>query len=95
MISDGQEQNFVEVEPDFSDLEGRIQDLLANPAKAREIAARSAEVFRDIHLTPAAQACYWRRMIDAWASVSFTPAGWEEVGGEVRLRGIPLETFVM
>lgn len=91
LIPSGPEQNYVEVERDFSDLESKMLELLADPTRA------SANVFRDRFLSPAAQACYWRRMIESWATVSFVPEGWEVVrtkGKETRkLRGVPFESF--
>ncbi|KAL2074706.1 hypothetical protein VTL71DRAFT_8485 [Oculimacula yallundae] len=87
--------NFVEVEEDFSDLEETMVGLLADPARARQIAMNSTDIFRDRHLTPAAQACYWRRLISGWAEVSFRPNVWEAGvdGGHRKVRGIPFETF--
>ncbi|KAK0112703.1 hypothetical protein ONS95_014440 [Cadophora gregata] len=89
--------NFVEVEEDFSNLEETMVSLLADPAKAQQIAINSTETFRDRYLTPAAQACYWRRLITSWAEVSFVPTLWEVGvdGGHRRVRGIPFETFVI
>ena len=96
MISSGPNQNFVEVERDFSDLESKMENLLRHRGEAERIANNSAELFRDRYLTPAAQACYWRRMFKAWASVSFEPAGWVRDDGEdgqIRRRGTPFESF--
>jgi hypothetical protein len=99
LISSGPQQNFVEVERDFSDLDLKMQELLSNENEARRIADNGVSVFRDRHLTPAAQACYWRELIRGWASVSFEPEGWESVVAENgaavrRLRGIPFESYV-
>ncbi|KAF2404680.1 hypothetical protein EJ06DRAFT_541149 [Trichodelitschia bisporula] len=98
LVPAGPDQNYVEVESDFSDLEGKIQDLRKRPAEAERIARNGVKVFRDRVLTPAAQACYWRRLFEAWASVSFEPEAWEmvEVKGRVarKLRGVPFESFV-
>ena len=94
-IPSGPNQNIVEVERDFSDLEPKVLDLLQNPERARAIAANSAATFRDRYLAPAAEACYWRELFTAWAGVSFTPEPWE-VGedGRERVRGVPFETFM-
>jgi len=94
LVSSGPQQNFVEVENDFSDLEDKIAELLEQPERAAQIAANGVETFRDRYLTPAAQACYWRRMIRNWKEVSFEPQGWEFVDGVKRIRGIPFETYV-
>ena len=96
MVASGPEQNFVEVEVDFSDLEQKVLDLLDNPQKARNIALRGVETFRDRYLTPAAQVCYWRHMVRGWAEVSFVPEAWdvEKETGKRRTRGVPFETFV-
>ena len=95
LVSSGPNQNYVEVEDDFSDLEEKVLELIANPERARQIAQNNAEVFRDRYLTPAAQACYWRRMLRGWAEVSFVPTAWElgPAGGARKPRGIPFETF--
>ena len=69
LVAAGERQNMVQVERDFSDLEAKVQRLLEQPAAARAIAEEGARVFRDRYLTPAAQACYWRRLFVAWKSV--------------------------
>jgi hypothetical protein len=94
-ISSGPNQNVVEVERDFSDLEAKVQDLLRNPERAKTIVKNSVATFRDRYLTPAAEACYWRELFLSWADVSFQPDPWEvDEGGEERIRGVPFETFV-
>jgi hypothetical protein len=96
LISSGPKQNFVEVQMDFSDLEENVLGLLEDQEKAQLIAHNSVETFRDRYLTPAAQACYWRRMIEGWAEVSFVPQPWKvgEDGVKHLFRGVPFETFV-
>lgn len=69
MIPFGPKQNFVLVERDFSDLETKMNELLRRPKDAERIAAEGIKVFRDRYLTPAAQACYWRRLFTAWRGV--------------------------
>lgn len=69
----------MEVERNFSDLEQKIQALLSDKDQAKRIADNGAAIFRDRYLTPAAQACYWRYMFNAWADISFDPEGWESV----------------
>jgi spore maturation protein CgeB len=61
-VKSGPEQNIVEVERDFSDLEEKMQKLLNDPQLARQIAMNSQKTFRDRYLTSAAQACYWRKV---------------------------------
>jgi hypothetical protein len=97
--SSGTNQNFVEVERDFSDLNDAMEDLLNHPEKAKRIADNSVQVFRERYLTPAAEACYWRALIKAYKEVSFEPLLYDGVEvGEVRKRtqkrGVRYETFV-
>ncbi|KAH2715752.1 hypothetical protein KXV24_006562 [Aspergillus fumigatus] len=70
LVSSGPQQNFVQVERDFSDLPQKMQELLDNPAKAQRIARNSVNVFRERYLTAAADACYWRALLLAWAVAS-------------------------
>jgi len=77
-------------------LEEKVLQLLANPDEARRIAQNGVETFRDRALTPAAQACYLRKLLRGWAEVSFVPTLWE-IDPETRsrkMRGVPFETFV-
>jgi len=98
-VPSGPMQNVVQVERDFSDLNSKLNHLLSNEAEARRIAERSVKQFRDRYLTPAAQACYWRRLFRAWKTVSFEPEFYQTVkerNGKIRrkCRGTPFETFV-
>jgi hypothetical protein len=93
-VKSGVNQNIVEVERDFSDLERKMQQLLNDPKLAASIATNSQKKFRDRYLTPAAQTCYWRKLFRAWAEVGFRPEPFEIVNGKARLRGVPFETFV-
>lgn len=96
LVASGEGQNFVEIKQDFSDLEEKILALLSDLKKAKSIATASTKMFRDRYLTSAAQTCYWRRMFDGWAEVSFEPEGWEALNDGTngrRVRGIPFETF--
>jgi hypothetical protein len=95
LVPSGPDQNFVQVERDFSDLESKIQQLLHDSQLAKTIAQNSAKTFRDRYLTPAAQACYWRQLIRSWAEVSFRPKPWVLIDGKKQLRGVPFETFVL
>ncbi|KAB2580669.1 KDEL motif-containing protein 2 [Lasiodiplodia theobromae] len=96
----GPYQNYIKVKRDFSDLDEKMEHLIAHPDEAKRIAAQSAQTFRDRYLTPAAEACYWRRMFAKYASVQdFQPRLYdEEIGpdGDVvrRLRrGQTFERF--
>ncbi|KAI0376322.1 glycosyl transferase family 90-domain-containing protein [Hypomontagnella monticulosa] len=91
----GPHQNYVKVKRDWSDLPAQMDGLLADPDRTRHIAQESARVFRDRYLTPAAEACYWRRMIRNWHAVmDFRPRRYEsnEHGIKVR-RGVSWERF--
>jgi len=98
-VGDGPNQNVVAVDRDFSDLEAKMERLLRSPDVGARVARNSAAVFRDRYLTPAAQACYWRRLIREWRSVSFEPAMFETVRGKdgrsrKKARGLAFETYV-
>lgn len=101
MKYDGPDQNIVRVERDWSDLDSTMKWLLKNPDIAQRIAANSAKTFRDRYLTPAAQACYTRRMIKVWSELQgFEPELWqfkEDINGhEVwKVRGTPFETWLI
>lgn len=74
-----------------------------DPVGARRIADNSVETFRERYLTPAAEACYWRKLIKAWRAVSFEPELYEPVavkhsqGGQMkragRTRGMRWESY--
>lgn len=89
LISSGPQQNFVPLNQDYSDLDEKMKDLLNNPKKARSIADNSVKTFKDGVLTPAAQVCYWRRMLSEWRDVSFEPAA------DAWKRGTPFETWIV
>lgn len=93
LVSSGPHQNYIEAKNDWSDLEDIVKDLLANPQKARWIADNSAETLRDRYLTPAAEACYWRKLIRGYRSVSYEPDMYEEDGKT--WRGAPFESVAM
>ncbi|KAM3416276.1 hypothetical protein BST61_g7882 [Cercospora zeina] len=83
MIGHGLEQNYVHVQRDYSDLRTKMRRLL-HPSSfsnsAQTIADNARRTFRERYLTPAAEACYWRALIRAWASVQgFEPQFWQEV----------------
>ncbi|EME42839.1 hypothetical protein DOTSEDRAFT_44943 [Dothistroma septosporum NZE10] len=96
LLSDGPQQNYVEVERDFSDLEVKMQDLLDRPEKAERIADNSVKVFRERYLTNAAEACYWRALWRGYGQVSEPAKLWHEaVTGQRKKRGLRYETFVL
>ena len=84
--SDGPDQNHVAVKRDFSDLDARVEEVLANSKKAQKVADNAVEVFRNRYLTPAAETCYWRHLFKSYSRVSFTPSEDE--------KGIAFEAFV-
>jgi hypothetical protein len=101
-ITEGPDQNIVQVERDFSDLEEKMEALLKNPEQARQIAERSAKTFRDRYLTPAATACYYRELIRAWSEIQdFDVELYQEVfdlengGSKKVLRGKPYEMWIL
>ncbi|KAK8128101.1 hypothetical protein PG984_009209 [Apiospora sp. TS-2023a] len=95
MVASGPKQNYVEVKRDWSDLVPKMEELLADPERARAIASESTRVFRDRYLTPAAEACYWRRMFRAWRSVmDFEPrTHYVHPDGSRKRRGVSWERF--
>jgi hypothetical protein len=94
LVANGTQQNFVEVERDFSDLEQRMEWLLSHPEEARRIANNSVTTFRERYLTPAAEACYWRALIRGWGSVSFKSELYEPHGQQgKRQRGVRFESY--
>jgi hypothetical protein len=97
LISSGAEANFVEVAPDFSDLERKIEYLIDHPEVAERIANNSVATFRDRYLTPAAEACSWRALIRQYASVcDFEPQLYlANSRGENSMRGTPFESWLL
>ncbi|KAI1801779.1 glycosyl transferase family 90-domain-containing protein [Daldinia bambusicola] len=91
----GPHQNYVKVGRDWSDLKAQMDGLAADPDRARRIAKESTQVFRDRYLTPAAEACYWRRMIRNWRAVmDFEPRRYETSKDGVKVRrGMSWERF--
>ncbi|KAL7629889.1 hypothetical protein AAE478_001412 [Parahypoxylon ruwenzoriense] len=91
----GPHQNYVKVKRDWSDLKAQMDGLIADPERARRIALEVTTVFRNRYLTPAAEACYWRRMFRNWRDVmDFEPRRYEtkKDGTKVR-RGVSWERF--
>lgn len=103
LSASGPTQNYVEVERDFSDLEPKIQYLLAHPDEAERIADNCVKTFRERYLTVAAEACYWRALFSAYSEVAFEPDPMEEVNTGLKTdasevqekrRGTRFETYV-
>ncbi|KAG2412903.1 hypothetical protein HFD88_010461 [Aspergillus terreus] len=94
LVSDGPNQNYVEVERDFSDLADKIEPLLRDPVRAARIAENNVRTFRDRYLTKAAEACYWRMLFDEYGRVwnSSVPVWSEEAQKE---RGLRYESFLL
>ncbi|EEH02770.1 DUF821 domain-containing protein [Histoplasma capsulatum G186AR] len=97
LVATGPEANYVKVRRDFSDLEAKMNYLLDNPEVAEKIAENGVRTFRDRYLTPAAEACYWRELIHAYASIcDFEPVLYADASGEPSsVRGVPFESFVL
>ncbi|KAJ5817629.1 CAZyme family GT90 [Penicillium robsamsonii] len=94
LVADGPNQNYVEVERDFSDLSEKMDTLVSNTEVAKRIAHNSVTTFRERYLTPAAEACYWRSLFDGYAGVW---NGTVEQSSETmdRERGLRYESFVL
>ncbi|KAJ5775113.1 uncharacterized protein N7511_000124 [Penicillium nucicola] len=94
LVADGPNQNYVEVERDFSDLAEKIEPLVENTERAQLIAKNSVTTFRQRYLTPAAEACYWRVLLDGYAGVwNSTVQQWSEKMHHER--GLRYESFVL
>lgn len=93
MRPSGSDQNYVQVQRDFSDLESTMNMLLTTPNHAKTIADNSVATFRERYLTPAAETCYWRRLIRGWKEVTFEPQFWNQ--STEQWRGVPWESFAL
>lgn len=94
----GPEQNFIPVKSDWSDLESQIEHFMDHDEDAQRIARNNHEVFARRYLTPAATSCYWRRLIQLWASVqAYEPQLYarDPETGEQVLRGVPFEAYAV
>jgi len=70
--------------------------LLDHPEEAAQIARNNVDKFRDRYLTPAAEACYWRKLIHEWAAHSaFEPEFYKMVDGQRVWRGVPFESVAL
>jgi hypothetical protein len=96
MQSSGPGQNFVEVQRSFENLEETILSLHKDQGKAERIAENSRRTFREHYLTPAAEACYWRKLFHGWSKVSWNPQFWsKDENGTMTWRGLPVESFLL
>jgi len=101
--SEGHDQNYMPVKRDFSDLEDKVQYYISHPSEAQHIADNAIATFRERYLTLAAEACYWRRLIEGWNEVSDSPEIYEysqvNVSGvseiKRRLRGVAFEELIV
>ncbi|KAJ5626622.1 hypothetical protein N7528_004049 [Penicillium herquei] len=94
LVASGPNQNYVEVERDFSDLEEKIQPLLQDTEAARRIARNSAQTFRERYLTPAAEACYWRSLFDGYSNV-WNASATQRINQDGKQRGLRYESFIL
>jgi Glycosyl transferase family 90 len=95
MHSSGSDQNYVEIDRNFDELEATILDLEKHDRAAERIASNNVKTFRERYLTPAAELCYWRHLIHGWAEVSFQPDFFKDVNGATVWRGVPIESFLL
>ncbi|RDW72790.1 hypothetical protein BP6252_06697 [Coleophoma cylindrospora] len=96
-VASGPDQNYVEVERDFSDLDAVMEHFISHPEEAQRIADNSIRTFRERYLTMAAEACYWRSLLKAWSSVSFEPDKFDQEsrGPARKSRGMRFENFLL
>lgn len=94
--------NCISVARDFHDLEAKIQYYEHHLDEAQQIADRAKETFRQRYTTPAATACYWRKLMRTWSTVAFEPqihipSEDEETSSSPRkiIRGITFEEFIL
>lgn len=91
MISEGPDQNWIEVKRDFTDLDEKMRYFIDHPREAARVAENGRRVFKERYLTPAAEACYWRRMFRTWKELqAWKPRLWD---GDKK-RGIAWEEYV-
>ncbi|KAI5805224.1 glycosyl transferase family 90-domain-containing protein [Geopyxis carbonaria] len=95
MRDEGVAQNWVKVNDDWSDLQEKVEGLLGDPEKAERIANNTVSVFRDRYLTPASEACYWRRLFEAWAEVQPEGTAEKEAALGPEERGTAWESYAV
>lgn len=104
LVPDGRKQNYIPVQRDYMDLEKKMKKYTKSPElmDAQAVADNAVKTFRDLYLTPAAEACYWRRLVRSWSEISFEPEVSHEVSvnisgvptTETRLKGVAFEEFI-
>ncbi|KAF7190073.1 Protein O-glucosyltransferase 1 [Pseudocercospora fuligena] len=95
------DSNCVHVARNFSDLGEKIQYYNTHADEAQKIADNARTMFRERYTTPAATACYWRKLLRAYARVAFTPRttaikeNKHKLASKEQLRGISFEEFIV
>ncbi|TKA32444.1 hypothetical protein B0A50_01552 [Salinomyces thailandicus] len=62
--------NYISVHRNFSDLGHQIEYYKEHRESRQRIADAARTMFRERYTTPAAAACYWRRLLRSWSSVA-------------------------
>jgi hypothetical protein len=86
LVAEGDEQNYVEVKEDWSDVAEKVTYIREHPQLAEEIARRGWMAGRRYN-SAAADACYWRRLVSTWGSLVETAVPQET--------GLEWDQFVM
>lgn len=96
LIPAGDNQNYIPVKRDFSDLQSKVEYYLEHPKEAQRIITNSINTFRNKYTSPAATSCYIRRLIQEYSTVSFTPdverSG--KQGESTKRRGVSFEEWL-
>ena len=98
--NDAATQNYIAVKNDWSDLDEKINYYLEHQDEAEQIGEEMRRTLRNRYMTPAAEACYIRRMIYEFAKVQqFEPKLYKEVKDDdgvthEKMRGYSWERFV-
>jgi hypothetical protein len=93
--------NCIHANRNFSDLEETIEYYNAHLDEAQQIADTARRTFRERYTSPAATACYWRKLLRTWADVSFSPVVTEptpkkhSMAAKRKPRGISFEEFIV
>ncbi|CAK3778512.1 Hypothetical predicted protein [Lecanosticta acicola] len=92
----GENQNYVSVRRNFSNLKEVVEYYLDRPREAQRIIENGKRIFRDKYLTPEATSCYFRRLIRAFGEVSFQPNASRPANKMLsyRPRGMAFDAFV-
>ncbi|KAI7369116.1 hypothetical protein KC336_g21044, partial [Hortaea werneckii] len=65
--------NYIPVRRDFTDLDKQMEYYLAHSQTSQRISDAARTTFRERYTSPAAEACYWRRLLQAWSSIAPRP----------------------